>query len=448
MSILVEKKSELSFLGGDTLIEKPCSNIFTWPIVTKEHEESVLSVLRRGEMSGWDVTKEFENQYARKLGRDYGLAYNNGTGAILGGLWAMGVKAGDEVIVPSLTYWASVLPLYSLGATPVFADVEAETLCIDPQDIERKITSRTKAIIVVHYAATPAKMDAILEIARKHGLKVMEDCSHAHGALYKGKEVGTFGDTAAFSLMSGKSFAIGEGGILFTDDIETYDRAILFGHYERHCDIETEELKPYIGIPCGGFKHRMHQLSSAFGLVQLKLYPQQMAEIDKAMNYFCDLLEEIPGLEPIRPEKDSGSTKGGWYASICKYNSDVFDGLSLSRFAAAVRAEGSICDPGCNKPLHLHPVFKTMDIYGQGRPTRVANLPAGLEVSEIQESLPVTEAVNKQVFFMPWFKHFWPETIQEFAAAYKKVAQNYKELLEGDAKTVEAGGFSSSFRKK
>ncbi len=439
-------KEKPALLGGERAVKSQHEDMFKWPIVTERHEQAVLEVLRSGKMSGFDVTKEFEKKYAQLLGREYGLAYHNGTAAILGALYGLGVGAGDEVIAPSLTYWATAAPAYNLGATPVFADVDSETICIDPEDIEHRISPRTKAIIVVHYAGMPADMDAIIKIAEKHGLKILEDCSHAHGALYKGKEVGTFSDASAFSLMTGKSLAIGEGGILFTDDREVYERAILFGHYIRHDEITLEELKPFAGLPSGGYKHRMHQLSSAFGLVQLELYPGQMAEIDRAMNYFCDLLDNSAGIRPMRPPKDSGTTKGGWYYPHFKYVAKELEGLSMSRFSEAVRAEGSICNPGCNKPLHLHPLFTKMDVYGHGRPTRIAGLDESANVDKYIEKLPVSESINLCVFEVPWFKHYLPEIIEEHADAYKKVIRNYKALLADDTgKDEQAGGYSSFF---
>lgn len=440
-------KEKLAIKGGQPAVTLEQKDMFTWPIVTPEHEEAVLKVLRAGNMSGLDVTKEFETEYARRLGRRYALASPNGTASILEAMYGLGIGVGDEVISPSLTYWASIVQAYNLGATPVFADIDENTLCIDPGDIEHRITPRTKAIMVVHYAAMPADMDAIMEIAGKYNLKVIEDCSHAHGALYKGREIGTFGDVAAFSLMTGKSLAIGEGGIFFTDDRRVYERALLFGHYSRHNEITLKDLQPFVGLPCGGFKNRMHQLSSAFGLVQLKVYPRQMAEIDRAMNYFCDLLEGTPGLRPMRPAKNSGSTKGGWYYPHFKYVSEELGGLSLHTFARAVQEEGSTCVPGCNKPLHLHPLFTEMDVYGHGKPTRIAHADESVTIDRYPESLPVAENINRVVFEVPWFKHYRPDVIEEHANAYKKVVHNYRALLDEDNdRDVDVGAYSSFFR--
>ncbi len=448
MDIAKRTDETLALLGGAKTVTSEPGDMFTWPIVTDRHEQAVLDVLRRGQMSGLDVTKDFEDKYARMLGRQYGLASPNGTGAILDAMYGLGIGPGDEVICPSITYWASIVQAYTLGATPVFADVDPETICIDPQDLERRITDRTKAVVVVHYAGMPAEMDAIMAIAAKHDVKILEDCSHAHGALYKGKEVGTFGDVAAFSLMTGKSLPIGEGGILLTDDQRIYERALLYSHYARHGEIALDDLKPFVGLPCGGFKHRMHQLSAAFGLVQLDLFPDQMAEIDKAMNHFCDLLDDVPGIKPMRPDPATRTTKGGWYYPHFKYVSEELGGLSLSRFAEAVRAEGSICNPGCNKPLHGHPLFTEMDVYGHGKPTRIAHLDPSARVDRYVQPLPISEGIMRRVFEVPWFKHYRPEIIQAHAAAYQKVVTEHKALLPDDKGDREdAGGYSSFFGK-
>ncbi len=440
---------QLALLGGDKTVESEDSGIFAWPIVTERHEQAVLDVLRTRQMSGNEITKEFERKYASMLGRKHGLAYPNGTSAILGAMYGLGIGLGDEVICPSITYWASIVQAYNLGATPVFADVDPETICIDPKDIEHRITPQTKAIVIVHYASMPAEMDAIMEIANKHDLKVLEDCSHAHGALYRGGEVGTFGDAAAFSLMTGKALAVGEAGIFFTDDRKVYERAILFGHYIRHDQITLDELKPFAGLPCGGFKHRMHQVSSAFGLVQLDLYRGQMTEIDKAMNYFCDLLDDTAGIRPMRPAKNTSTTKGGWYYPHFEYVPEELEGLSLSRFSKAVRAEGSICNPGCNKPLHLHALFTSMDVYGHGRPTRIAHLDESATVDQYVRELPIAESILRCVFEVPWFKHHDPGIIEQHAEAYKKVVKNHLELLTGDAgDDNDAGGYSSFFSSR
>lgn len=427
----------LALLGGPKTVAKVDPSLFHWPIVTAEDEQAILEVVRAGKMSGIDITQQFEKEYAAWVGVKHGLGYCNGTAALLGAFWACGIGAGDEVICPSMTYWASCTAVLGLGATVNFADIDPTTLCIDPADIERRIGPRTKAIIVVHYAGHPCDMDRILPIARKHKLKLIEDVSHAHGSLYKGKPCGTFGDVAGMSMMGGKSFAIGEAGMLLTNDREIYERAIAYGHYERtggpsrfaKSDGETHgDLVRFKGLPLGGHKHRMNQTCSAMGRVQLKIYPQRIAEIQKAMNRFWDLLEGVPGLRAHRPPKGSGNTMGGWYFPRGLYRAEELGGLPCERFCEAVRAEGvGTCAPGANAPLHIHAVFHEADLFRQGKPTSVAF--GQRDVRQGTGTLRNSERIAETVLGVPWFKHDRPEEIARYAAAYRKVAENAKQLL-------------------
>ena len=287
-----------------------------------------------------------------------------------------------------------------------------------------------------------------MDIAGRYGIKVIEDVSHAQGGLYKGRKLGTIGDVGAMSLMSGKSFAIGEGGMLTTDDTEIYERAIAFGHYERFDKrIMTEELKPYLRLPMGGYKCRMHQLSSAVGRVQLKVYDKQCEEIRKAMDYFWDLLEGVPGIRAHRTSKDSGSNMGGWYAAHGIYCPEELEGLSIARFTEAIRAEGvDNCYPGCNSALHTHALFNTCDVYGHGKPTRIAN--AERDVRELDKDLQLSEGIGARIYFIPWFKKFMPDIIKQYAGAFSKVAANYRELLPGDGGNPENLGMWHFFRHR
>ena len=431
---------KLALFDGPKAVQKDPGDVFTWPIITKEDEDAVLEVLRRGAMSNMDVTEEFEKEYAAWQGTRYALGFSTGTAALQAAMFGCKIGIGDEIIAPSMTYWATCLPVYSLGGTVVFADIDPNTLCIDPKDIEHRITERTRAIVVVHYMGHPADMDPIMAIAEKHNIKIIEDVSHAHGSLYKGRKVGVIGHVSGISLMSGKSLPAGEGGMLTTDDREIYDRALAWGHYSRFSadSIETEYLKPWAGLPMGGYKYRMHQLSAAVGRVQLKHYDERAAEIRRAMNYFWDLLEGVPGMRAHRTLHDSKSTMGGWYAACGLYRPEELEGLSVTRFCEAVRAEGVATDPGVNLPLHLHPIFNEVDVYGHGKPTRIAN--SDRDLRQRTGSLPVAEGITTHTYRIPWFKHYRPEIIEEHAVAFKKVATNYKELLEDDPGNSATGG--------
>ncbi|MBE6379369.1 MAG: DegT/DnrJ/EryC1/StrS family aminotransferase [Lentisphaerae bacterium] len=439
--------SKLAILGGEKVATRSIAENIKWPIVNRAMEEGVLSVLRDGNMSGTDITKKFETEFAKWNKTKYALAHSSGTSSLQAAMFGVGLGHGDELICPSITYWASGLPAMSLGATIVFADIDPKTLCLDPKDFEKRITPRTKAVVVVHYCSYPAPMDEIMAIARKHNIKVIEDVSHAQGGYYKGQMLGSIGDVAAMSLMSGKSFAIGEGGMLVTSDREIYERAMLWGHYERGGDITLPGLAEYAGLPCGGYKYRMHQLSSIVGLEQLKKYDSECAVIDAAMKYFWDGLKDLP-LDPHMPA-DEGSTKAGWYACKGLYNPENFGGLSLKYFIEAVIAEGGQgFGAGCNAALHTHGLFHTMDVYGDGKPTNTANLPADADKNiNVDGSLPVAETICNYTFSIPWFKHFDRALIDEQIAAVRKVAENYKDLLASDPKEQVVGKFFQTARK-
>jgi dTDP-4-amino-4,6-dideoxygalactose transaminase len=426
----------LAIKGGSKSVTSDPGTIFSWPIVTQEDEDAVLAVLRRGAMSGLDVTRQFEAEMGQWMGLPYALGVCNGTAGLLAAMWACGVGAGDEIIGPSITYWASCQPALTLGAAVNFADVDPDSLCLDPRDIEHRIGPRTKAIVAVHYCGHPADMDAIMSIARKHGLKVIEDVSHAQGGLYKGRMVGTIGDIAVMSLMSGKSFPIGEGGLIATRDKRLWERCVAFGHYEKtgvstawggqSQGLTDPELTPYTGLALFAVKHRLNQTCSAMGRVQLRHYPERIAEIQRAMNRFWDLLEGVPGIRAHRPSKDSGSTMGGWYSARGLYRGGELGGLSCAKFCEAVTAEGCGTSPGANFPLHLHPYFHTADIFHMGKPTMISF--GQRDVRQGPGSLPVSERINDIAFGIPWFKKDDPARIAQYAQAFRKVAEQADEL--------------------
>ncbi len=430
------KKQEtvLAIQGGPQQITSDPGDLFRWPIVTDEDEQAVLDVLRQGTMSGTEITKVFEREFADWIGATYALGYCNGTASLQAAMWACGVGAGDEIICPSMTYWASALPALSLGAAVNFADIDPDTLCLDPGDIEHRICEKTKAIVVVHYAGHPCDMKRIVSLADTYQIKVIEDVSHAHGSLYQGKMCGTLGHIGAMSMMAGKGFAIGEAGMIVTNDQRLYERCVAFGHYERtggasrfnpvDNQITDPQLARYAGIPLGGCKHRMDQTCSAMGRVQLKYYPERIREIQHALNYFWDLLESVPGIRPHRPLQDSEeTTMGGWYYPQGLYRREELGGVPCERFCDAVRAEGvPNCYPGGNDPLHLHPVFHTADLFNLGQPTMIAF--GQRDVRQGPGTLPVSEQIHEISFSVPWFKQYRPDIIEEYAAAFRKVAEN------------------------
>lgn len=431
---------KLALLGGTPVVQNaPTKALFGWPIITEEDEAAALDVIRNNKFSGTDITEKFQEEFAAWQGTEYALAFCNGTAALTASMFAIGLGMGDEIICPTKTYWASITQAANFGASAVFCNID-EHLSMDPDDVERCITEKTKAIMVVHYFAYPCDMDRIMAIAKKHNLKVIEDVSHAQGGLYKGKKLGTFGDVSAMSLMSTKSFAAGELGILVTNNRRCYERAIAFAHYERNNERyikECEDLKPYARIALGGIKGRANQLCTAMARVQLKYYDERCAEIRRAMNYFWDLLEGLPGIRAIRVDESTGSNMAGWYCPHGLYLPEELGGLSVKRFCEAVRAElgGGICWDGGNYCLHKHEFFKTFDLFGIGKPTRIAF--ANRDVRE--DDARIDPSAEICCFAVPWFKHYDTKWIETYAKAYRKVIENYEQLLEKDDDTTQGG---------
>lgn len=440
---------ELAITGGRRVLAERDESLFHWPIVNDAMRAAQAAVLEAGNMSGTDIARKFESRFAAWQGSKYALSHNNGTNALNAAMYAVGLGPGDEIICTSVTYWASCTGALSLGASVVFCDIDPNTLQMDPKSFEERITPRTKAVMVVHYMAHPAPMDEIMAIADKHGIAVIEDVSHAQGGRYKGRRLGTFGRVAAMSLMSCKSFAIGEGGMLTTDDPEIFKRAVIFGHYDRIIDVCTdEEMKDVKNIPWGGLKNRMHQTSAAIGLEQLEKHDREIAEIDRAMKYFWSGISDIPGLSMIYP-RDEGSDKAGWYASRFLYDPAAFGGVSNVTFSDALNAEtGGDFSFGCNMPLHLSSVFFDVDIYGHGRPTARAFLPEGVDIRAESGSLPVADSINGRVLGEPWFKTCDPAKIDPYIEAVRKVAANFEELLPINDMTPVLGGVALSKRKR
>jgi len=432
----------LALLGGKPVFEeRPPKELTKWPIITEEDEAVALEVLRTNAFSGTDITEKFQEEFAQWQGRKYAVAYCNGTASLLAAMFAIGLGAGDEIICPTKTYWASIVPALSLGAVPVFCNIN-EMLSMEPTDIERCISPKTKALMVVHYSGYPCDMDPIMEIANRYGLKVIEDVSHAQGGLYKGKKLGTFGDVAAMSLMSGKSFAAGELGIVVTDNRRYYERSLAFGHYERNNAkyiTEAEELFPFFSIALGGIKGRANQMSSALARVQLKYYDERCAEIRKAMNYFWDKLEGMPGIRAIRVDESTGSNMAGWYMPHGTYHPEELHGLSVEKFCQAVSAEMVywVSGSGANFCLHTHRIFKDFDRMHLGRPDRIAFTDSDVRADD--DKCKPSEDIC--CFSVPWFKKFDTKWIDLAAEAFAKVIRYHEELLEDDeAKTMAQKG--------
>jgi len=266
---------KLAIEGGEPVCKEPFP---PWPYFTEEMIQAAMEPLRTGKVNYWTgrLGMEFEQKFAEWVGVKYGISTTSGTSALHVALAGLGIGPGDEVITPSYTFIASSFCVLQAGAVPVFADVDRETHTISPEAIEARLSPRTRAIIVVHLYGCIADMDAIMEIARKHNLYVVEDCAQAHGGVYKGRKVGSIGHCNAFSFCQSKTFTTGgEGGCTVTDDEEVAWICRSFRDHgydvrQRMALLELEAHLPYIHR-MWGYNYRMTEMQSAIGLEALKI---------------------------------------------------------------------------------------------------------------------------------------------------------------------------------
>ncbi len=329
--------SGLALLGGTPVRSTPWPQ---WPARGREEERAVLAAIRDGDWGGFPLPNERSDAFARAFAERHDCAHAlcvaNGTVSLEAALQAMGVEPGAEVIVPAYTFEATASAALFAGCAPVFADIDPETYCIDVGAAEALVTERTQAIAPVHLAMTIADLDAIGALAEKRGLAVLEDCAHAHGARWRGRGVGSWGDAGSFSFQTSKLMTAGEGGIVTTSEARILDRL--------HALVNCGRRRPGAAAaePVIGHNYRMTDLQAAILAVQLGRLDRQH-EI-RAANARClrAAIEEVEGLSNLRI--DPRVTTQAIYQFVFRFDGRAFAGLDRDVFVAALEAEGVPAD--------------------------------------------------------------------------------------------------------
>ena len=353
----------------------------------KEEKKAIHEVLDSGYLSlfegsytpdhpfsfeGGPYVKKIEKEWCEFYSVKHSVSLNSATSGLYASIGALNIGYGDEVIVSPFTMTACALAPLIYGAIPVFADVELETGCLDPKSVINKISKNTKAIIVVHQFGIPANMDAILEIAKKNNLKIIEDCAQAHGALYKGKPVGTFGDIGIFSLNVNKTIQTGEGGICITDDDEiSYRLKLIRNHGEA-----VVGPAGYSNITnIAGFNYRMTEVIAAIASIQLtKLNSLNQQRIDM-VKWLTKKLEKYYFLSPIksRPECKNCNCPANkkclptFYLFTMRFKKSKIN-ISRDRFVKVLNKEGFKFSTGYTSPLYLQPIYQEKNLFKKGYP--------------------------------------------------------------------------------
>lgn len=342
----------LAINGGSPVRTRP----FTpWPQYGPEEEQALLGVLHSRSWGGYHpAVKELELSFAEHHGVPHAVSCCNGTVALQVALHALGVGPGDEVIVPPFTFVASATAVLLCNAAPVFADIDPETFNLSVVAAEAAITPRTRAIVVVHFGGRPAEMDAFQALARKHGIALLEDAAHAHGARWKGVPVGGWGDAATFSFQEFKLMTAGEGGIIVTRSSEIADKCWAF------CNQGRKRTGGWFDHFTLGTNYRMTGFQAAVLSAQLRRLPEQTRTRAANLAYFRERLRDVPGLR--LPEDDPRIDQHPYYLLTFWYNPAGFDGLPRDAVLAALKAEGVPFKPTYPHPLYRNPVFGPQDL--------------------------------------------------------------------------------------
>lgn len=393
---------ELAIEGGEPVRKKLLPYGHQW--VDEADVQAVIEVLRSDWLTTGPKVGEFERAFADFVGTKEAVAVSNGTAALHTAMYAADIGAGDEVIVPPMTFASTANSIVFQGGTPVFADVDLETLLIDPAQIEAKITPRTKAIVAVDYAGQPCDYDALRVIANRHNLILVADACHALGGSYKGRSVGTLADLNVFSFHPVKPITTGEGGMITTNDPKLAQRMRIFRNHGITTDHRQRELQGswFYEMVDLGYNYRLTDIQCALGISQLRKLPEWVKRRQMIAQHYNEAFAELPAIEPLKVRKE---VSHAYHLYMVKLN---LANLRVTRAEVfkALRAEGI----GVNVhyiPVHLHPFYRKR--FGTG---------PGL--------CPVAEAAYERLITLPLFAAMSDQDVEDVIEAVRKVIEVYQ----------------------
>lgn len=372
-------------------IDKPVRDtylIFGSPQILDAEIDEVVATLRSGWIGTGPKVAKFEKQFADYIGASHAVALNSCTAGLHLALLAIGLKPGDEVIVPSMTFAATANTVIHAGGVPVLADVDRRTMCLDVEDAAQRITSRTRALLPVHFAGRACNMDPLLALARKHGLSVIEDCAHAIETLYHGKHVGTFGDFGAFSFYATKNVVTGEGGMVTTANAEFASRIKMMGLHGLSGDawkrFSDAGFKHY-EVVAPGFKYNMMDLQASLGMHQLARVEENLLRRQQVWVQYDEAFADLPVfLNP--PEEENTRHARHLYTLIL----DI-DKLRADRDEIQAALHKQNIGTGIHyRALHLHRYYKETFGYREG------DLPNAEWISARTLSLPLSPKLTDE----------------------------------------------------
>ena len=395
-------------VGTSTIdVRKPRATFlpFAVPHITQAEIDEVVDTLRNGWLTTGPKTKRFEREFARKVDAPYAVAVNSATAAMHLALDAIGLQPGDEVIVPVYTFTASAEVIIYFRARPVFVDVDPVTCNLNPAQLEKRITPRTRAIIVVHIAGLPAEMDSILSIARAHNLPVIEDAAHAFPTRYRGRMIGSMGDLTAFSFYATKTLSTGEGGMLTTANAEYAERASMQSLHGISRDAwkrYSAEGSWYYEVIQAGYKYNMTDIAAALGLHQLARCDWLLERRQTIAKRYTEVFSQWPEL--VTPP-DPPHVEHAWHLYMLRLQ---LDRLTITRDAFIQElARANIGTSVHFIPLHLHPFYR-----------ETCQLVPG--------DFPVALDIYQRVISLPIYPGMSDDDVEDVIAAIGRIIETYK----------------------
>jgi len=364
---------------------------------------AVIEVLRSDWLTTGPKVREFEAAFADLVGAEHGVAVSSGTAALHAAIFALGIGPGDEVIVPPMTFAATANCVVFQGGKPVFADVDDDALLIDPQEVERQITPRTKAIIAVDYAGHPCDYEALAGLAERHGLALVADACHSLGGSYRGRAVGTWAHLTAFSFHPVKHVTTGEGGMITTDNAPLAERLKMFRNHgitSDHWQREQQGAWAYEMVELG-YNYRLTDFQCALGMSQLKKLPDWVARRQAIAQRYRDELGKVPGLQILKVSPD---VSHAYHLFVVRLKTENPEADRRQMFAA-LRQRGI----GVNVhyiPVHLHPFYRRR--FGTG---------PGL--------CPRAEAAYQEIMSLPLFPRLKDREVEEVIAAIQEIMASF-----------------------
>ncbi len=415
---------KLSIKGGTKTRNKPFPK---HPIIGKEEREKVMEVLDSGNIStfiaspgehflGGKNIREFEEKFANKIGTKYGVAFNSGSSALHAAVVSVGVKPGEEVIVPPNTFTSTATSALMHNAIPVFCDVRRDIYSLDPKKLEDIVSPLCRAIIPVHLFGHACEMDEIMIFANKNNLRVIEDCAQAPGGMYKNKNLGTIGDCGIFSFQESKNIMTGEGGMLVTNDEDIANTARMV---RNHGEVITSTLKVRTyRSEFLGWGYRMTELEAALGIAQVPKLDDLNEKRIKLGSFLAKEINKIDGLSHVKYDY----VKHVYWMFGFSYEEDKI-GIPRNLFCDALKAEGIPCAAGYVEPLYLNPLYAERRAFAFKHYTGNVKYEKG--ICPVAEMLHEKELINTLITRPP----ATIDDMKDIIDAINKIIDNKEELL-------------------